>query len=148
MVLTVSTGISFPISLFNLSNESFTTALNYQHQKLVDPSLTPSARMLKDMIEQELEINELLLTLAQKHRQKLHETENSQMLECDFAQEAEASLQKQKELEESETLLFDDFHRLTFCSVAPTSSQLRCSKGTRFQCTTLQNSVVQPASCS
>ena len=99
--------------------ENFQAALNYQHQKLVNPALTPSARMLREMEEQSLEVNELALDLAKKHRHKLIETDYSQIQASDFALEAVVSWQKQKELEESETLSFDDFHALTFDSVLP-----------------------------
>lgn len=127
--------------------EDFQDALDYQHQKVANPSLTPSARMLKDMEEQNLDVNELVLSIAKKHRQKLYETDYSPTLDCNFSIEAKTSLQKQKTLEEAETLRFDDFHRLTFGNLAPSPSP-QCL-GTRFQCSTLRkNCVVQPASCS
>ncbi|MGB3221577.1 MAG: glutamate--cysteine ligase [Desulforhopalus sp.] len=93
--------------------ENFQAALNSQHQKLTNPALTPSARMLKDMAEQELEVNELALNLAKKHRHKLLETGYTHMQAYKFALEAVASQQKQRELEEADTLSFDDFLRLT-----------------------------------
>ncbi len=108
--------------------EKFQEALSCQHQKLRNPGLTPSARILKDMKEQELEVNEFALSLAEKHRHKLLETDYKQMQTSEFALEAVASRRKQSELEESETLSFDDFHRLTFDSVPPALSQSRSFK--------------------
>ncbi len=96
--------------------ENFLAALNRQHQKLKDPALTPSARMLKDMAEQELEVNELALSLAKKHRRKLLKTDYTQLQDGEFEWEAVASRQKQRELEKAETLSFDEFLRLTFNS--------------------------------
>ncbi len=46
----------------------FQAALNNQHKKLVNPSLTPSAKILKDMKQDKLEANELALRMAKSHR--------------------------------------------------------------------------------
>ena len=113
--------------------KNFQAALDCQHQKLTNPALTPSARMLKDMSEQELEVNELALRLAKKHRHKLLETDYTQMQAGEFAWEAVASGQKQRELEEAETISFDDFLRLTVDSLPPAPSPSRICRGERCQ---------------
>lgn len=87
----------------------FQVALAYQHQKMRNPALTPSARMLNDMAKEELEVNALALSLAQKHRHKLLETDYTRIQACDFALEAVASRQNQRVLEEADILSFDDF---------------------------------------
>jgi len=120
--------------------ENFQAALNYQHQKLVNPSLTPSAKMLKEMEEQSLEVNELALGLAKKHRHRLIETDYTQMQAGDFDLEAVVSRQKQKALEESETLSFDDFHALTFDTVHPALSPSNKDKLCGKQTTNLSKS--------
>lgn len=111
----------------------FQVALDCQHQKLINPALTPSARMLKDMAEQELEVNELALRLAKKHRHNLLETDYTQMQAGEFAWEAVASRQKQRELEEAETVSFDDFLRLTIDSFPPAPTPPGSFKGERCQ---------------
>lgn len=99
---------------------NYQTALCCQHQKLKNPAQTPSARILKDMAEQNLEVNELALSLAKKHRQNLLEADYTQMQAAEFDQETSSSWQKQKELEEAEASNFDDFLRLELDSIPPT----------------------------
>ncbi|MDY0212530.1 MAG: glutamate--cysteine ligase [Desulfuromonadaceae bacterium] len=79
--------------------EGFLAAVNTQQQKLKNPELTPSARMLKDMAEQELELSELALNLAKKHRRTLLSNGYRQMQASEFTREAISSWLKQWELE-------------------------------------------------
>ena len=89
------------------------------------------------MAEQKLEVNELALSLAKKYRHKLLETDYTQMQSAEFAREAAASLQKQRELEEADTLSFDDFLRLTFAGCPHVLSPTRSAKGECCQCPAL-----------
>jgi len=91
----------------------FCAALNSQRQKLLNPKLTPSARMLKDMQEQGLELNELALGLARTHRRTLLDEGYQQVQAREFASEAAASKLKQIKIEEADSLSFDDFLRRT-----------------------------------
>jgi glutamate--cysteine ligase len=84
--------------------EKFQAALKRQYQLLTNPELTLSARMLRDMREQNLEFNELALSLAKRHRDTLLKTDYSQIKPDDFAAEVKASLQKQREIEMPGTL--------------------------------------------
>jgi glutamate--cysteine ligase len=102
--------------------ENFQAALNRQFEKLTDPALTPSAMMVQDMTKRKLEVNELALNLAKKHRRKLLETDYAQIKTGEFALEAAASRQKQRELEGEETVCFDDFLHHTLESSPPVSS--------------------------
>lgn len=111
---------------------SFQTALNYQYEKLLNPELTPSARMLKDMAEKKLEVNELALDLAKKHRRNLRQTAYTHIQQHEFASEAKTSRQKQRELEESETLEFDEFLRFTLDNFQPVPAT-PCFTGKRHQ---------------
>jgi glutamate--cysteine ligase len=97
----------------------FQKALNCQHEKLKHPELTPSAQILQDMAEQNLEINELALALAKQHRIQLLGTTYTHMQAGEFAAEAAASWQKQNTLEKADTLLLDDFLHLTCDSFPP-----------------------------
>jgi glutamate--cysteine ligase len=90
-------------------SNSFLSALADQHEKLKRPELTPSARLLHDMKEQGLEINELAIKLALEHRRKLFLRGYKQIQADQFRQEAAASWRKQHQLEESDDVSFDDF---------------------------------------
>ncbi|WP_163339569.1 glutamate--cysteine ligase [Desulfopila sp. IMCC35008] len=94
-------------------SEKYRAALDSQYQKLLNPALTLSARIVADMAEQDLDFNELAVRLARQHRQTLLGTEYQQLQEEEFAAEAASSLKRQKELEETQTLGFDDFLRLS-----------------------------------
>ena len=102
--------------------KSFQAAVSTQQQKLENPELTPSARMLQDMAEQELEVSELALNLAKKHRHTLLNKNYRQMQAGEFTRETVSSWHKQWELEEADTLSFDDFLRLTLDGPLSTSS--------------------------
>lgn len=112
--------------------ENFQAALNYQQQKLSNPELTPSARMLTDMQEQGLEVNELAMNLANKHRRTLLETGYRQMPADEFTKEAVSSWHKQWGLEEADTLSFDDFLRLN--QDGPLSAPSPPESGNRSRC--------------
>lgn len=112
--------------------ESFQAALNYQQQKLSNPALTPSARMLTEMQEQGLEVNELAMNLANKHRRTLLGHGYNQMQAGEFAREAVASRLKQGELEKADTISFDDFLRLT--QDGPLSAPSPAESGNRNRC--------------
>lgn len=112
--------------------ESFKTAVNCQHQRLVNPELTLSARMLKDMQEQKLEVNDLAMSLAKKHRCKLLDNGYRKIPAIKFSQDTASSWLKQKELEETDTLGFDDFLRLTLDGPLSASSPLE--RGNRNHC--------------
>lgn len=86
-------------------------ALDGQYQKLHNPALTPSAMILEDMVEQGLDFNELAVRLAQEHRQMFLCNGYQHLQEGAFAREAASSLKKQKDLEEEQTLGFDDYLR-------------------------------------
>jgi glutamate--cysteine ligase len=99
--------------------ENFQESVDFQHQKLTNPELTLSARMLKEMAEQELEFSELAMTLAQRHRRALLDKEYTQIQGSEFAREAVSSWCRQRELEEADTLSFDGFLRLTLDGPLP-----------------------------
>lgn len=107
----------------------FQAAVNCQHEKLTNPSLTPSARIIKDMVQQKLEVNELALNMAKKHRQKLIETEYMQIQASEFSLENAVSQLKQRAFEEEETLSYDEFHHLTFGNSPATPTSQRRIRG-------------------
>lgn len=100
--------------------KSFQAAVDCQYQKLAHPGLTPSARVLKEMKEKNLEIGDLAMSLAQDHRRTLLGHGYVRMSASEFDAMASVSWQKQKKLEETDKLSFDDFLRQT--SNSPLSS--------------------------
>ena len=106
-------------------------ALHSQQQKIANPALTPSARILADMKEKGLEVNELALNLAKSHRKKLLETDYTELTDTHFTSEAVASRQKQNDIEASDTLLFDDFLSLMSYNARPALLQSEICKENR-----------------
>ena len=113
--------------------KSFQVAVDDQQQKLSNPEMTPSARMLKDMHEQQMDVSELAMNLAKSHRQKLLAEDYSRVQASEFAKEAVVSQQRQRALEEADNLGFDYFLRLAlavpFAAPSPPQSQTnsRCA---------------------
>lgn len=100
----------------------FQAALNHQRRKLSSPSLTPSARMLREMNEKGLEANELALNLAVQHRLKLINTDYTVIETDQFTLEADNSRQKQQVLEKDVNVSFEDFLRLEHDGFSPASA--------------------------
>ena len=83
-------------------------ALNQQRLKLADGSLTPSARILNTLKEQQLEFSEFTLQQALAHRKELSEPLDSSVRDA-WVDMAKASHQAQAEQEANDTLEFDEF---------------------------------------
>jgi len=92
---------------------NFKAVVSNEYQKFGSPELTPSARMLKTIQEQELEISAFALSLAKMHRRKLFKNGYRQIPVTKFTHDSARSWQMQKELETADTLGFDDFLHLT-----------------------------------
>jgi len=84
-------------------------ALAAQRTKLVDPDLTPSARMLAQLFSAEQDNGELGMELARQYHQQLSRQPYRCHHEEDFAAEAERSWARQREVEQADTLPFDAF---------------------------------------
>lgn len=84
------------------------SAWECQLRKLKDPSLTPSARLLGEMAERGLDLDELAIDIAQTHRRRLLAAGYKQVQGSEFLQEAVTSRLKLRALEYAETCCFDD----------------------------------------
>ena len=80
-----------------------------ERAKVNDSSLTPSAKMLSILIDQEQSLTEYSLGLASKYRDETVARDYQFYSQQHFADEAEKSHQTQRSIEESDTLNFDDF---------------------------------------
>ena len=80
-------------------------------KKLVDnPDETPSAKILSRMKEQDLEFSELALEMAKSHCKYFAANNESNNEKLNFyKREALASIQRQKDIESSETLSLEDY---------------------------------------
>lgn len=101
--------------------QQYQRALDGQRRRVDCSALTPSARILKDMEAQDLEVTELALRLAKQHRRALLERSYTEMKEGEFVWEAVASLHRQRELEATDSLCFNEFLRLASTGSAPGS---------------------------
>ncbi len=83
-------------------------ALNQQRLKLADSSLTPSARVLRELQEKNQEFAHFSLELAAQHRKTLSENLGKDVHK-QWTEDARQSLQQQVEMEAADTLPFDEY---------------------------------------
>lgn len=90
-------------------NKSYSAALERQWDKVVDPTKTPSALVLKTLLEQGKDNGAFGVELAEMYRVQLMENDYAMFSQEVFEEQAKSSLalQQQKELEDVES--FDQF---------------------------------------
>ncbi|HEU4600535.1 MAG TPA: glutamate--cysteine ligase [Steroidobacteraceae bacterium] len=88
----------------------YTASLELQESKVLDPALTPSARSLEEMRTTGESFAQLAMRMSQVHKAYFLDLypPNEQRL-GEFAQEAEASLVKQKDIEAADNVTFDQY---------------------------------------
>jgi glutamate--cysteine ligase len=88
----------------------YTAALELQQAKILDPALTPSARSLEELRDSGESFAQFALRMSHLHKAYFLELypPNEQRL-AEFATEAQASLQKQHDIEAADTMTFDQF---------------------------------------
>jgi glutamate--cysteine ligase len=87
----------------------YTSALQHQWQSVQNPELTPSARILQQMVERNKPFASLALLTSAEHERYFREQKLDIENTRHFIEMARASLVKQKEIEDSDQLTFDDF---------------------------------------
>lgn len=84
-------------------------AISHQRQKLENPELTPSARLLQDMSQTQQSFIRFSQALAEQHRGYFQAhplaTEDQEL----YRQSSQASLKEQKHLEDNQVLSFDEY---------------------------------------
>lgn len=92
-----------------MSGRPYTKSLQLQKSRLQDPELTPSSRMLREMRERGEGFYHFAQRLSKQHRhdfqQQVGQNEDLQLLK----QEATDSWRRQREIEASDLLSFDEF---------------------------------------
>lgn len=91
------------------NTDKFTTALQLEKQKILDPSLTPSAKILHQLVSQECDNGTLGLALAEDYKKQLLESDYQFMDAEDLAEHARLSIEKQHIIEQQDKVSFDDF---------------------------------------
>lgn len=87
----------------------YTDSISRERAKINDPSLTPSAKILSLMVDQEQSLSEYSLSLAAKYRQESIDRDYQFYSEEYFTESVSKSHQAQREIEMSDTLTFDEF---------------------------------------
>lgn len=93
----------------NNPERPFNQALKQQYAAVDNPDLTPSARILADMRSAEQCFGAYALAKSAAHKQYFKEQTLSATSSAEFRAMAEASLAKQKALEASDQMSFDDY---------------------------------------
>ena len=83
-------------------------ALGFAKQALEDDSLTLSARLLKDLREQNISFYQLSMNLAQQHKQQLMANPN-QAMAAQYQALAKQSIAEQAKIEADDKISFDDY---------------------------------------
>jgi glutamate--cysteine ligase len=87
----------------------YSMALELEKQKILDSGLTPSARILDQLISEQTDNGIFGLALAKSYKQQLLEADYQFMNADELAQHAKLSIEKQQFIEQQDTLSFDDF---------------------------------------
>ncbi len=93
----------------NLSDKPYTQALQQQQQRIADPSLTPSAKILDAMREQNSPFGPYALQISRANQQFFKSNKLSDALTSEFKERAQQSIQDQLQIEQNDQLSFDDF---------------------------------------
>ncbi len=98
----------------NKDTTLYQDALQRQRDKMLDSELTPSARMLNEMRENQEGFYHFAKRMSEKHNQyfkKLNLTEERSLF---FEDAAIASIEKQKQIEAADKLSFDEYLKVYF----------------------------------
>ncbi|WP_261858094.1 glutamate--cysteine ligase [Photobacterium sanguinicancri] len=99
------------LPLFEDQQEATVYAQSVEREKakLFDASLTPSARVLADMLRDNLSYTDLLLGLSQAHARQHQLVSKTTPLYKELTVAAKQSLELQQEIEANDTISFDDY---------------------------------------
>lgn len=91
------------------AGDAYTNSLSEQMAKVADPELTPSARILREMREQELPFFRLAMAYSERWGDYFRNRPLSPEIKAAFEQETVRSLAAQQEIETSEDISFEQF---------------------------------------
>jgi glutamate--cysteine ligase len=92
----------------------YSSALERQREKVDDPSLTPSARMLAEMAERREGFYEFARRLSRQHQDHFRGLSLAPETEARFEVEARASAERQRRIEASDECSFEEYLRRYF----------------------------------
>ncbi len=90
-------------------SDHYRVALHEERQKLHDSSLTPSAKILSIVVDQNQSLTQFSLRQAEQYREQLLASDYRFYNEQYFIEQAQLSHQKQKEIEQADEVSFDQF---------------------------------------
>lgn len=90
-------------------NTEYTSALDNEWQKVVDPQLTPSAKVLDVLLNEGIDNGALGLRLAEQYKSELLLAPYLHTSEQELVKQAKESLQQQLTIEQQDTQGFDEF---------------------------------------
>jgi glutamate--cysteine ligase len=90
-------------------NTEYSTALDTEWQKIVDPQLTPSAKILDILLNEKIDNGALGLRMAEQYKKELLAAPYTQTSEQDLVNQAQESLQRQSIIEQQDTQGFHEF---------------------------------------
>lgn len=93
----------------NTTTPEFTQAVEKEWQKIVDPALTPSAKILSVLLNGQQDNGALGIELAEKYKLELAQSDYQYIDGPMLEHQAKGSLAKQVEIEQADTMSFDDF---------------------------------------
>jgi glutamate--cysteine ligase len=98
-------------TLYDKANQTnaYTKAVELEYKKITDPDLTPSGMMLNTMIENDEDNSVFGKRLAEQHKAQLLARNYEHYKQADFDTMQQASIMKQHEIEESDTVDFSRF---------------------------------------
>lgn len=91
------------------AGDLYQQSLTAQHAKVKDSSLTPSARILRELEQQNVSYARYALALSKSHTEELRAEKLPQKIIQHFLKISELSLNKQRKLEEQSQLSFDEY---------------------------------------
>ncbi|WP_299073528.1 glutamate--cysteine ligase [uncultured Paraglaciecola sp.] len=91
------------------NTKRYTAALQHEKQKVLDPNLTPSARILQKLITQDCDNGTLGLALAEDYKQQLLDSDYAYSSAEYLAEHARLSIEKLGIIEQQDKVSFDDF---------------------------------------
>jgi glutamate--cysteine ligase len=89
--------------------EDYTHALSDQKAKIEDPELTPSARILREMRDKNLPFFRLAMAYSQRWADHFHSRQLDPASQARFDHERQDSLQRQIDLEQSDSISFEQY---------------------------------------
>jgi glutamate--cysteine ligase len=90
-------------------SQQYTLSLGEQEAKVSDQELTPSARVLREMREQDLPFFRLAMAYSHQWAEYFQQQPLSATTTAEFEQESIRSLQAQRDIEQSDDISFEQY---------------------------------------